>query len=131
MFSIDFENSKKNWDFTTGGKISHIIETPEGILVLSLDNFIYSFAKDSSKLDWKVRSPGRNIIFPVIIENSAIITNLGTNISNIYDLNSGRLRNKITIEDNNQFLEKPIITNNMIVYPTLQGLYVFKSNICQ
>lgn len=125
--ALDLASKKKNWDFTTGGKISSIIETSKGLLISSFDNFIYFFEQGGSGILWKERTLSRNVISPVPFRDFVLITNFGLNMSEIYSLSNGRPLNRIVIEPDNLFLEKPFVSENGIVYPTLRGVYIFKN----
>jgi outer membrane protein assembly factor BamB len=127
---FDSSTGKKKFEYKTGAKISHLIKTPKGILVTSLDNFFYLFLEDNLKLIWRNKTFSRNILLPKILGDLFIITNLNSNITEIFSLKRKELINRIVIEQDNLFLNEPIFVGNAIIFITLKGIYAFKNRGC-
>jgi outer membrane protein assembly factor BamB len=113
------------WKVKTGGSISELYELNDGVLVASLDNFLYLFSKVNGDIRWKRRVSGRINIKPLIYGNFAIVLSSADNLAIIIDLSDGKVVNQISVEDDNYFLGQPLIVGNQLVLQTYRGVYFF------
>lgn len=127
-YLIDLIPKKTIWKFRSGAEISHITVTGQGILISSLDNFIYFVSVDKGKLLWKKRFDGRLLFNPVIIDKYAIVITSSSNLADIIDIESSKIINQIVIEENNYFTNMPLISDNLFVFPTINGLIAFTNS---
>ncbi len=128
------KNRKKtknnNWEFRLGAEVSNISLTPKGLLITSLDNFAYLISKRNGNLIWKKRLAGRITDKTLVLNNYALITTIAEPTIFIVELNTGRVINKITLEDESFATATPIKTQNKIIVPTSRGLFAFSPNEC-
>ncbi len=137
---IDFEISKREkkgkkttnniWKFRVGAEVSNINFTPRGLLITSLDNFAYLISAGKGNLIWKKRLAGRISEKPLVLDNYALITTIAEPTISVVELSTGRVINKIILEDENFVTANPIKTQNKIIVPTSKGLYAFSPNEC-
>jgi outer membrane protein assembly factor BamB len=134
---IDFEISKKeknkkdkSWQFRLGAEVSNINFTSRGLLITSLDNFVYLISVEKGNLIWKRRLAGRISEKSLVFDNYAFITTIAEPTISIVELSTGRLINKIILEDENFVTADPIKIQNKIIVPTLKGLYAFSPSEC-
>ncbi len=137
---IDFEISKREkkgkkttnniWKFRVGAEVSNINFTPRGLLITSLDNFAYLISAGKGNLIWKKRLAGRISEKPLVLDNYALITTIAEPTISVVELSTGRVINKIILEDENFVTANPIKTQNKIIVPTSKGLYAFSPDEC-
>jgi len=117
--------SRIAWKIKTGGSISNLMVLQEGILVTSLDNFIYLFSSEEGKLRWKRRVSGRITRNPLIFRDYAVVVNSSDSYSSVIDLRDGKVVNQIQIDDGNYFSGSPVIFRNFLVLQSYKGIYFF------
>ena len=136
---IGFEISKKekkkktkyaSWKFRLGAEVSDISFTPRGLLITSLDNFAYLISAEKGDLIWKKRLAGRISEKSLVLDNYALITTIAEPTISVFGVSTGRLINKIILEDENFVTANPIKVQNKIIVPTSRGLYAFSPNEC-
>ena len=124
------KNKNNSWKFRLGAEVSNISFTPRGLLVTSLDNFAYLISAEKGNLIWKKRLEGRISEKSLVLDNYALLTTIAEPTISVVELNTGRLINKIILEDENFVTANPIKTQNKIIVPTSKGLYAFSPNEC-
>lgn len=103
------------WKFKSGGQISSISVTKEGLLVSSYDNFLYLIGSNNGNILWKRRLSGRLLKRPEISESTAVITVLGESGASIIDLKSGKITGKITGGNDDGPIELTLLGNTVIL----------------
>lgn len=121
----DLTTKKIIWKIRSGAEIANILATQQDILISSLDNFIYLISIKTGKSMWKKRFTGRLLSNFVIIDRYAIIVTFTFGVADIIDIESGKLVNQFSIGDDNYFINKPLFSNGLFVFPTIKGLIAF------
>lgn len=125
LVSFNKRSKTQNWRFRYGGEISDVRFTREGILVSSLDNYIYMVSETNGKLLWKKRFSGRVLDEPQVYDNYVIIAVDDDSFAAIIRLDDGKLVNRIILESDNTFTGDSIQIGNYVVYATLKGMSSF------
>jgi outer membrane protein assembly factor BamB len=122
---IDLETKKIMWKIRIGAEILNVSATERGLLISSLDNFIYLISIKTGRFIWKKRLSG-NLLFNSIIdvENIAVVI-FASEVAEIIDIESGKLLNQITIEDDNYFINRPLFSDGLLIFPTVRGIIAF------
>lgn len=131
VFRFDLKTKKNLWNVKIGGGVSSLVKTIDGVLVSSLDNFIYFFSLKDGKLKWRKRVAGRIFIEPLIIRNYVIVLNSNNNIALIIDIKNGKTVNQINIVDNDNFSSYPVITEKFLIFRTFKGISAFSNKPCE
>jgi outer membrane protein assembly factor BamB len=113
------------WKIKAGAGISGLSEYHDGVLVTSLDNFIYLYSMESGKLRWKKRVAGRINIKPLIIGEFAVVASSGDNSASVFDMRDGKVVNQIQVETDNYFSGQPQAVGRYIIFQTFKGTYFF------
>jgi outer membrane protein assembly factor BamB len=121
---------KPRWEFRSGAEISQITSTSFGILISSLDNFVYMIAKKNGKLLWKKRLGGRVSTKPLITGDYVFITTNNEPICFVIDLSNGKIVNKFSLAPDNFFINSPLLIKEEFVFPTAKGLLGFSVGRC-
>lgn len=100
------------------------------MLITSLDNFVYLISVEKGNLIWKRRLGGRISGKSLVLDNCALITTIVEPAISVVDLSTGRLINKIILEDENFVTANLIKVQNKVIVPTSKGLYAFSPNEC-
>jgi outer membrane protein assembly factor BamB len=124
------KNKNNSWKFRLGAEVSNISFTPRGLLVTSLDNFAYLISAEKGNLIWKKRLTGRISEKSLVLDNYALLTTIAEPTISVVELSTGRLINKIILEDENFVTDNPIKIQNKIIVPASKGLYAFSPNEC-
>jgi len=125
LWSLNKKKKTRNWSFRFGAEISSLTLTAQGLLVSSLDNFVYLMSEKSGKIIWKSRLPGRIAAQPQLGNNYFIITSVDESEALVIELSSGRLVNKIVLGEENFFTGESTQTKSLFVYNTKKGILGF------
>jgi outer membrane protein assembly factor BamB len=127
---VNAATQKIIWKKRFGGEVSSITKTANGILISSFDNFIYLVDIKTGKVKWRKRLSGRIIDEPLAVDNIVVVFAYGDLTGLILDLRDGKVVDQIILSDANQFIGKPIFLNNLLIFPTLKGLFAFSNRNC-
>ncbi len=128
---LDLVQKKTIWKRRFGGEISSIVNSPNGVLVSSLDNFVYLFDIDSGKIKWKRRFSGRIVEEPVVAREFAAVFAYGDLSSFVMSLETGEVVDILTLSDGNYFTGKPVFAGDLMIFPTLNALVAFGVGDCR
>jgi outer membrane protein assembly factor BamB len=109
-----YENGadKAAWTFKSGGQISDIVLTGDGVLAGSHDNFIYFISgKNGSRL-WKKRLAGRMPNVASIVGQYVLVAAVGDQRLEIIELSTGKVAGQVTFEDDEDLVARPLIDSN-------------------
>ena len=115
------------WSVRQGGEISSLTFVSNGILVSSLDNFIYLISPQKGKRIWKRRLASRILAKPSITGDFVVFVTAIDNKAVVLDLRDGKVVNQISLDDKGFVLSTPLIVNNLLVFPTSKGIFAFAS----
>ncbi len=122
---FDTTKKKKIWSVHYGGEISSLDLVRDGILVSSLDNFVYLISIKKGKTVWKRRLAGRVSTKPLVSGNFAVFTVSGNDNAVILDLRDGKIVNQIALDGKGAVLSTPLITGNSLLFLTNKGIFSF------
>jgi outer membrane protein assembly factor BamB len=125
IYALDAERNKTYWKAKTGGRIISTALWNENILVSSNDNFVYLISLKNGNKRWKVRTGGRIIGNVILDSNRAVYISGGSNTALILDLNLGKIVNRITIKEDENFISSPLLINKRLIIPTQKAIYSF------
>lgn len=128
VFAVETYTKKSVWKFRSGAEVSNISFTPKGLLVTSFDNFVYLIAPKNGEAIWKRRFEGRLSIEPYLFENYLVVITLSGSKAYILDINTGKAVNQIVLNGDNYFVNRPVLKNRFIVFPTAQGIFAFTNS---
>lgn len=90
-------NERKSvWKFKSGAAVSSVLETDEGILVTSLDNFVYLISDYNGDVIWKRRLAGRVVDRGLLLDGHFIVLIYGENSGYVIDMKNGRVTDIIS-----------------------------------
>ena len=89
------ENTKVVWRFKSGAGVSSVSETEQGILVTSLDNFVYMISDYNGDVIWKRRLTGRVLEGGLAMNGHIVILIYGENSAYVIDMAQGKLTDSL------------------------------------
>jgi outer membrane protein assembly factor BamB len=128
LTSLGQKSKTSNWKFRNGARISSITLTGRGLLVASFDNFIYLISEINGKMLWKRILNGRISDEPQVNKDYFIITATDDLFAHVIDLNTGKLLNRIPLENDNFFVGESIRSGDYYVYATRKGIISFSDD---
>ena len=123
--SFNTNNNSLVWSVRYGGEISSLTLVSNGVLVTSLDNFVYFTSLQKGKKVWRRRLAGRVSTKPLIMGNFAMLVTSINNQAIILDLRNGKIVNQISLTDIGFILSKPLLLQNSLVFSTNKGIFSF------
>lgn len=136
VLSLSLEDRDTRWKTWTGAEITSITSLPEGILVSSLDNYVYLLSRKNGKRLWKKRLSGRSIGAPLVRQGVGVFSTQGGNEAVFIELQKGRLINQVNLPDENFFISNPVAlpaaaatatTGSLVIFQTHKGIFAFGS----
>lgn len=120
------------WKFKSGARVGTIIETDDGVLVGSFDNFLYMISKYSGDVKWKRRLNGRVLYRPLISKKELFVTVSGQDEAVVIDIDNGKIIEQIKLGEERFPVSDPIFTEiGTAIFPVAGGLIAFSSNGCK
>ncbi len=92
------------WKFKSGAAVSSATEIDDGILVTSLDNFVYLLSDYNGDVIWKRRLTGRVTNSGLAIDGFLVVLMYGENSAFVIDLETGKVTDMLPA------LEKEIVS---------------------
>ena len=99
--SVGIPAGKNIWKFKSGAGISFVSVSKEGLIVTSLDNFIYSIWMYNGDVIWKRRLPGRVTEGVMIADGLVMALIYGENSAFLIDSKKGKIVDQLPQSDKN------------------------------
>ena len=125
VYAVDEANGRFRWRTRTGAGVQAVMVTNGGLLVASLDNFVYSLSLEHGDRLWKRQLAGRIAAQPLAAPDGALFTPLSGDTGVVLDLHDGKQLNSIPIGEDNTTAASPIAVNDVLFVTTRQGLLAF------
>lgn len=119
------------WRFKSGARIGTIVETGEGILVGSYDNFLYLISNYSGDVKWKRRMGGRLAEDPFVSDRTLYLTVSVEDTAMSIDLESGKILEEIALGENKYAMSSPVLTDgSMLVFSVPEAIVAYSNSPC-
>lgn len=125
VYAVDEANGRFRWRTRTGAGVQAVTVTEGGVLVASLDNFVYFLTLARGGRLWKKQLAGRIAAQPLAAADGALFTPLSGDTGVVLDLRDGRQLNSIPIGEDNTTAASPIVVKDVLFVTTRQGLLAF------
>ncbi|MGD9561135.1 MAG: PQQ-binding-like beta-propeller repeat protein [Pyrinomonadaceae bacterium] len=99
------------WKFKSGAAVSSIREIEEGIIVTSLDNFVYLISDYNGDVIWKRRLSGRVVEGGPLVEGHIVVLVYGENLGYVLDLENGKVVGTVRSEEEDFINRSPVLVN--------------------
>jgi outer membrane protein assembly factor BamB len=119
------------WKFKSGARIGTIIETSDGVLVGSFDNFVYMLSKYNGDVKWKRRLDGRIVSAPTVFDGYLLVASSTEENAQVLDLDNGKTVDQIQFGENKFVLASPFVSeNNFAVFTLVNTIATFSQSEC-
>lgn len=125
VYALGARDGRLRWRVRTGASIQSVRPTPKGLVVTSLDNFVYFLSINRGARVWKRQLAGRVAAQPLAIEDGALFAPLAGDECVILDLRDGRKVNSLLVGEANNTGASPIVIGSLLLLTTRQGLFAF------
>jgi outer membrane protein assembly factor BamB len=119
------------WKFKSGGRIGTIVETSDGVLVGSFDNFIYMLSKYTGDVKWKRRLDGRIVSAPTVFDGYLLAASSTEVNAQVLDLGNGKPVDQLQFGANNLVLGSPFVSDDKFaIFTLVGGIAAFSPSDC-
>ena len=119
------------WRFKSGARIGTIVDTGEGMLVGSYDNFLYLISNYSGDVRWKRRMSGRLAEDPFVSNNQLFLTVSVEDTAVAIDLGSGKITEQIELGENKYAMSSPVLAEgSVLVFSIPEAIVAYSNSPC-
>lgn len=125
VYAVDEARGRLLWRKRTGAGVQAVAAASDGILVASLDNFVYFLSLHKGEQVWKRQLPGRLAAQPLISNDGALFTPLSGDAGIVLDLHDGKQLNTLPVGEDSNTSAAPIAAGSIVFLTTRHGLMAF------
>lgn len=124
VYAVNATNGRLVWRSRTGAGVQAVTKVEDGLLVASLDNFVYKFSLAGTRL-WKRLMPGRISSQPLMTGAEALFMPLSSSAGVVLEMRDGRQVNSLPVGAEITTSASPIAVGDTVLLTTEQGLLAF------
>jgi outer membrane protein assembly factor BamB len=124
VYAVNAISGRLIWRKRTGAGVQAVVRAGEGLLVASLDNFVYKFSLAGARL-WKRRLTGRIFSQPFVTHDAALFMPLSSSDGVVLELRDGRQANLLPVGEEITTSASPIAVGAVVLLTTEHGLLAF------
>lgn len=124
VYALNTNTGKPRWKTRTGAAVQAVARVADGVLVASLDNFVYLYSLNGTRV-WKRQLPGRISSQPFTTNQGALFTPLSSSAAVVLGLTDGRPVNSLPTPEELTSSASPIGVGDAVFLTTQQGLLAF------
>jgi outer membrane protein assembly factor BamB len=102
-----------------------VAEGGGGLVIASLDNFVYKLSLVGGDRVWKRQLAGRVASEPLMATDGALFTPLSGDAGVVLDLRDGKQLNTLPVGEDNNTAASPVAVGGVLLVTTRQGLLAF------
>jgi len=106
---------RRSWRLKSGAKIVKILNSENGIIAASTDNFVYGLAAYNGDIHWKKRMPGR-ISDITMINDQVVVQMIGESAAILLDPNDGKPVGQFSLDDEGGFVLPPMEAKETVLF---------------
>ena len=126
------EITRPVWRFKSGAGVSSIAESGEGILVTSLDNFVYLISDYNGDVIWKRRLTGRVLDGGLSVNGHFIVLVNSENAAYVMDLARGKLTDSVSAWEKDIISRVPVQAGDRtFAFTTVDSVELFALGSCE
>jgi len=125
VYAVGVADGRLQWRTRTGAGVQAVKSVSRGLLVASLDNFVYLLSFRRGKSLWKRQLPGRISAQPVTADDGALFTPLSGDAGVVLALRDGKQVNYLPTGEASNTAASPLIIDDTVFLTTDQGLLAF------
>ena len=125
VYAVDQADGHLRWRTRTGAGVQAVTSVAGGLLVASLDNFVYLLSFSRGKRIWKRQLPGRIASQPLTDKEDALFTPLSSDEGVVLALRDGKQVNTLPTGLGANTAAGPILVEGSVLLTTEHGLLAF------
>lgn len=125
VYALRETDGRLKWRARTGAEVQAVAYTPSGLLVASLDNFVYFLSLRRGGRLWKRQLAGRIASQPLASAEAALFAPLAGDACVVLDLKDGKQVNNLPVGEGNNMAASPVVSGEVLLVTTRQGLVAF------
>lgn len=129
VYAVREVDGRLRWRRRTGAGVQTVATAQGGLLVASLDNFVYLLSFSNGDRLWKRQLAGRLAAEPLTTSDGVLFTPLSSSTGVVLDLRDGKLLNSLPIGEDNSLAASPIAAGKVLFVTTRHGLLAFSRPI--
>jgi outer membrane protein assembly factor BamB len=129
VYAVREVDGRLRWKHRTGAGVQTVAFAQSGILVASLDNFVYLLSFGKGDRLWKRQLAGRIAAEPLTSSDGALFTPLSGSEGIVLNLRDGKQLNSLPIGEDQSLAASPIVAGKVLFITTRHGLLAFSRPI--
>lgn len=125
VYALDAADGRLRWRTRTGAGVQVVAEGGDGLLIASLDNFVYKLSLVRGDRLWKRQLAGRVASEPLMATDGALFTPLSGDAGVVLDLRDGKQLNTLPVGEDNNTAASPVAAGDVLLVTTRSGLMAF------
>lgn len=125
VYAVNEVDGRLRWRRRTGAGVQTVAHAQSGLLVASLDNFVYLLSFRNGDRLWKRQLAGRLAAEPLTTSDGALFTPLSSSTGVVLGLRDGKQLNSLPIGEDNSLAASPISAGKVLFVTTRHGLLAF------
>lgn len=125
VYALDELTGQLRWQARTGAGVQAIAAASGGLIVASLDNFVYYFSVGRGERLWKRQLAGRIAAQPLVVGQNALFAPLAGDACVVLHLRDGKQINNLPVGEDNNTTASPVLVSDRLLVTTRRGLVAF------
>jgi outer membrane protein assembly factor BamB len=125
VYALNAADGRLRWRTRTGAGVQVVAIGGGGLLVASLDNFVYKLSLQRGDRLWKRQLAGRVASEPLMATDGALFTPLSGDAGVVLDLRDGKQLNTLPVGEDNNTAASPVAVGSVLLVTTRRGLVAF------
>ncbi len=119
------------WKFKSGAGVSSALETEKGVLITSLDNFVYLVSDYNGDVIWKRRLAGRVVESGLLVNGHLVVLINGENTGYVLDMESGKVADVVQSGERDLINRTPVfVRDKTFAITTIDTLETYAIGSC-
>jgi outer membrane protein assembly factor BamB len=125
VYAVEAANGRLRWRTRTGAGVQVVASAGGGLIIASLDNFVYKLSLAGGDRLWKRQLAGRVASEPLMAADGALFTPLSGDAGVVLDLRDGKQVNTLPVGEDNNTAASPVAVGGVLLVTTRRGLMAF------
>jgi outer membrane protein assembly factor BamB len=125
VYALNEATGRLRWRARTGAGVQAVAATDAGLVVASLDNFVYLLSYRHGQRVWKRQLAGRISAQPLTSTDSALFVPLGGDACVVLALRDGKTVNTLEVGPDGNTSASPIVAADVLLITTRHGLMAY------
>lgn len=127
VYALEAASGRLRWRARTGAGVQAVAYAAGGVVVASLDNFVYFLSPHRGARLWKRQLAGRIAAQPLVGADGVLFAPLSGDACIVLDPRDGKPLNLLPVGEDNNTAASPIYAGEVVLVTTRQGLLAFGS----